>query len=315
MRGFVSGALTFAGLLVVSVTAALLGGVGSATAGTSVVATPSNLHGWAFDETRATGHYEFVDGGLRLWTEGATSTDKVAGYVAVGDGVTLAGVAAGPAPSLDYGVTFGPQPGLQLVVVTDGVARILVGESVYGDRWWMTNNACGTWCDTLGITWSPGGGSAHSATLAEWSAALPGQTVFAFGFSLGSGAHGDGVLRSLSLAGVCYSFDDGPPWTPPTSFTMLTGTGAPPVTSSSSATSTTTATSPPSSATTSPPSTSRSTTSSFGVVGTGVDELADTGSGGVARTAALVASVALVAGLLCLLLAARRRRGDGRDAS
>src|SRR5687768_1117130 len=37
----------------------------------------------ALSGTRATGHYEVTStGGLRVWTEGATSSDKVAEYVA-----------------------------------------------------------------------------------------------------------------------------------------------------------------------------------------------------------------------------------------
>ncbi|RYJ06891.1 MAG: hypothetical protein EON52_04050, partial [Actinomycetales bacterium] len=31
-------------------------------------------------ETRATGHNDFVDDGVRVYTEGSTSTDKAAGY-------------------------------------------------------------------------------------------------------------------------------------------------------------------------------------------------------------------------------------------
>lgn len=49
--------------------------------------------------------------------------------------------------------------------------------------------------------------------------------------------------------------------------------------------------------------------------GTDVVDLADTGSGGVARTATTIAGISLVLGLLFLLLAARRRRDDGRPTS
>ena len=42
-------------------------------------------------DTRATGHYEVVGTGLRIWTEGATSTDKVAEYVATDHALTAVG--------------------------------------------------------------------------------------------------------------------------------------------------------------------------------------------------------------------------------
>src|SRR5690606_4476910 len=94
-------------------------------------------------ETRATGHNELVADGLRIWTEGATSTDKAAGYYATD--FPLSGLGdQSIADALDYEASFGITPGLQLVTdfdnngIPDG---ILVGEVVYGNDWWLTNSA------------------------------------------------------------------------------------------------------------------------------------------------------------------------------
>ena len=228
------------------VAAALTVFSGSASAAT-ITATPSDRQGWDFSQTRTAGHYAFDASGLHAWTDDATSQAKVAGYVPVS--TSLSAVAAGPAPAIDWAGT-SPAPGLQLVVVpNDGVPRILVGEAIYGDKWWMSDSYCSTpagWCDALGITWSGGGGSAHSATLAEWSAKLDEANVAQFGFSLGSGVKGDGTIRSLTLGEDCYRFDVDP--TPPV--TTTTTATVPPVT-------TTTTLVPPKNTTDTPPGVTR----------------------------------------------------------
>ena len=48
-----------------------------------VFITPAQLN---TSETRATGHNDFVPDGVRVYTEGTTSTDKAAGYFAVEPG-------------------------------------------------------------------------------------------------------------------------------------------------------------------------------------------------------------------------------------
>lgn len=90
-------ALGAAAVAAVSVSGLVLGaGSAAAATGTTVSVTPSNLQGFDFAETRATGHYEFTADGLHIRTEGNTSTDKVAAYKPVS--ATLASVAAGPTP-------------------------------------------------------------------------------------------------------------------------------------------------------------------------------------------------------------------------
>ena len=53
---------------------------------------------------------------------------------------------------------------------------------------------------------SGGSGSANHGTLDEWRTAFPDAEVVAFGFSLGSGVKGDGVLNAITFAGDRYTF-------------------------------------------------------------------------------------------------------------
>ncbi|HYG92542.1 MAG TPA: hypothetical protein VD859_03060 [Nocardioides sp.] len=59
---------------------------------------------------------------------------------------------------------------------------VLGGESIHGGDWWR----CGT--------------------LAEWEAAFADENVLAYGFSLGSGVLGDGVIHSMTFGGTAYEF-------------------------------------------------------------------------------------------------------------
>ena len=145
-----------------------------------------------------------VRSGLRIWTEGSTSTDKVAEYVATDTPLADAGE-----PTLDFTNTSGGGvPGFQLVVDfdDDGTSDgILVGETVYGDDWWL-NNAAEQFVKDGAPNAGGGSGSAWYGTLDEWRAAFPEANVVAFGFSLGSGVKGDGVLDAITFAGTRYTF-------------------------------------------------------------------------------------------------------------
>ena len=162
----------------------------------------------ALGDTRATGHYEFLREGIHLWTEGNTSTDKVAEYFPTND-------AAFPTEGgLEwYGTS--PQPGAQLVFDFDGINdngndyNILVGEPVYGENWWLTNgsSAAAKAADPSGPN-DGGNGSAWFGTLAEWKAAMADARVYAGGFSLGSGVKGDGVVRAVTLGDTTYEYTD-----------------------------------------------------------------------------------------------------------
>ena len=158
----------------------------------------------SLSDTRATGSYAVEGTGLRVRTTGTTSTDKVAEYVA-----TKTPLAAIGEPSLDYTSTAGGVPGFQLVVDfdADGSADgILIGEpGVYGNDWWL-NNAAKQFVKDGAPSHTGGFGSANHGTLDQWRTAFPDATVTAFGFSLGSGVKGDGVLNAITFAGDRYTF-------------------------------------------------------------------------------------------------------------
>jgi hypothetical protein len=53
-----------------------------------------------------------------------------------------------------------------------------------------------------------GSGSANHGTLDDWSTAFSDAEVTAFGFSLGSGVKGDGVINAIDFAATHYTFAD-----------------------------------------------------------------------------------------------------------
>jgi hypothetical protein len=175
----------------------------SATASSATIAVPDDFVR-ALSDTRDTGHYEVRGTGLRIWTEGSTSTDKVAEYVATSTPLASAGE-----PALEYTNTAGGVPGAQLVVDFDRDGTkdgILIGEpGVYGDDWWL-NNAAAQFVKDGAPSHTGGAGSANHGTLDQWRAAFPAAEVRAFGFSLGSGVKGDGVLGAIDFAGTRYTF-------------------------------------------------------------------------------------------------------------
>lgn len=162
----------------------------------------------ALSDTRATGHYEVVGDALHIYTEGATSSDKVAEYVA--SGARLADVGE---PSLEYASTVGGVPGFQLVVDFDADGTpdgILIGEpGVYGNDWWASNGSSQTVKDAA-PSHDGGFGSPNHGTLDQWRAKFPQAAVQDFGFSLGSGVKGDGTLAAIRYDGDRYTFGTKP---------------------------------------------------------------------------------------------------------
>ena len=175
----------------------------SASAASSSIVVPNDFVP-SLSDTRATGHYEVQGTGLHISTEGTTSTDKVAEYVA-----TATSLASVGEPKLNYtNTTSAGVPGFQLVVDfdNDGTADgILVGEPVYGNDWWLSNGSK-QFVKDAAPSHTEGFGSANHGTLDQWRTAFPAATVRAFGFSLGSGVKGDGVLNSIDFAGTTYTF-------------------------------------------------------------------------------------------------------------
>jgi hypothetical protein len=187
--------------------AALAMAAGPAAAAPQTILVPDDFVAQLSD-TRATGHYEVVGTGLRIWTEGNTGTDKVAEYVATDTALTT--VAAGPEPTLEFTNTSGGGlPGYQLVVDFDNDGTqdgILVGEpSAYGDDWWLNNAADQSVKDGAPVT-GGGSGSLWHGTLDQWSTSFGDARVVAFGFSLGSGVKGDGVIDAINFASDRYTF-------------------------------------------------------------------------------------------------------------
>jgi hypothetical protein len=181
-------------------------GTSAIAAGAGTIVVPQDFVPSASD-TRATGHYEVVGTGLRVWTDSNTSTDKVAEYVATSTPLVDAGE-----PSLDFTNTSGGGiPGMQLVVDldNDGTADgILVGEpTYYGSRWWASNPLKAFVATHPGATAVPSNdGYTYSAPLDTWRQAYPDAQVRAFGFSLGSGVKGDGVINAITFAGTRHTF-------------------------------------------------------------------------------------------------------------
>jgi hypothetical protein len=176
----------------------------AAQAANEVLLVPNDFDS-SLSDTRATGHYEVQGTGLHIWTDGNTSTDKVAEYVDTS--TPLADVGE---PTLDFTNTSGGGvPGFQLVVDFDGDGDddgILIGEpGVYGNDWWL-NNAADAEVKAGAPVTGGGSGSLWHGTLDQWRAAFPDANVVAFGFSLGSGVKGDGVLNAINFAGDRYTF-------------------------------------------------------------------------------------------------------------
>ncbi len=182
-------------------------GSGSASAASDVIHVPEDFVS-SLSDTRSAGDYELDGTGLHIWTtaspEGVSpNQSKVAEYVAADDSLANVGE-----PSLDYTALTGIAPGYQLVVDFDNNETpdgILVGETVYGNNWWLSNGS-EQFVKDGAPSHSGGFGSANNGTLDEWRAAFPAAVVKAFGFSLGSGVIGEGTLNSITFAGTSYTF-------------------------------------------------------------------------------------------------------------
>ena len=166
-------------------------------------------------ETRAKGHNVFREiGGVRVTTDpsdcndvnpagGVYCANKAAGYFPA----PLALSAAGE-PAMDYVHYSGSKPSVQLVTDfnNDGTADgILVGETIYGRDWWVPGSAA-AFVKTGAPQHGGGFGSDNHGTLPEWRAAFPNAKILHVGWSLGSGAVGDGVINAITVGLTKYTF-------------------------------------------------------------------------------------------------------------
>lgn len=178
----------------------------AANAASTIVVHPGGFD-HALSDTRSAGHVDFLEnGGLGIWTDDATSNAKAAEYVDIT-----------PQNGLPSAVTLAwdgssPAPGSQIVFDADQANgngndfNILVGEpGFYGNDFWLTNGSSAlahSVCPETG----GGFGSACHGTLQEWQAALPNAQVGAYGFSLGSGIKGGGILHNITADGTTIQF-------------------------------------------------------------------------------------------------------------
>lgn len=163
--------------------------------------TTSNLHSasltaWDMTQTRATGHNTVTTDGLHVWTEGATSTDKAAGYYATDFALAEVGV-----PNIEFVNFTGGRPSLQLGVDKDANGTwdgYLVYEPwAYGDGKFWSNGS-------FGIT--SGMGYNSFGTLNDYLNANPNARVTSIGYSLGSDVLGDATISKLTAGCVDYTF-------------------------------------------------------------------------------------------------------------
>jgi hypothetical protein len=186
----------------------------SACATTNSVFT-TDLSTWNTSETRSAGHNVIVSSGLHIYTDDASSNAKAAGYYTTNFPLSSLGDKT-IAQSIDYQATTGITPGLQLVTDFDNNGTpdgILVGEATYGNSWWLSNSAQQFVKDNSPNT-GGGNGSSWFGTPDQWLSSFPDAKVLAIGYSLGSGVHGDGILKRISLGCTDYTFGFAPPAVP-----------------------------------------------------------------------------------------------------
>ena len=173
--------------------------------------TSTNLNDlWQNIDTRATGHQEYVEGGLRVWTEGSTSTDKVSEGRAVSFPLKNTGVV-----SIDYDATIGNvAPGVNLFVTfAAGQTGTLVfeptyadGSPLYGQDAWLTNGSSAAVKANAPVI-GGGNGSQWHGTVDQWLTKYPDAQVTGIAYSAGSGVYLDGVIHSINVGCTTFYFD------------------------------------------------------------------------------------------------------------
>ncbi|MEO6114839.1 MAG: hypothetical protein ABIP33_00480 [Pseudolysinimonas sp.] len=176
-----------------------------AVACTTVTAGPlsTNLDnaGWSFGESKSGGHHDYVPSGLHISTDGSGSNDKSAGYRATDFPLGQVGI-----PSLGYANTSGESaPGLQLTVYVNGAFfGNLVNEPLF-PKWWSSHPVTGLPAGP-NPSYQLSYGSIDDYLFAWAQQGVTDVQVKAIGYSLGSGAKGDGIVTSVTAGCVSYAF-------------------------------------------------------------------------------------------------------------
>lgn len=178
--------------------------------------------------TRTDGSVKFLSNGVRVVTgatvqgprtdgkPGTWATNKAAGYFDLDHPLSdFAGEV--PAPSMVWESNredLEVQPGLQMKVDFDGdgdVDGILVGEEGFSPNWWLSEGKGQTLTEAAALI-DPGQPAyrQYYAPLDEWSQTFGDAEVLAGGFSLGSGAEGDGNIKSITYGDTTYKFSKSP---------------------------------------------------------------------------------------------------------
>jgi len=158
---------------------------------------------WSNVDTRSAGHYEYVPGGLHIWTDDNSSQAKVSlGYPAAFP-LHNTGVL-----DIQYEGT-GIVPGINLFVDFDNDGTqdgILVYEAIYGQDLWLTGSSADFVKADAPVV-GGGNGSQWHGTIDQWLTKFPEAQVNGIAFALGSGVHGDGVIESITVGCLTYTFD------------------------------------------------------------------------------------------------------------
>lgn len=207
-RNIAGAAVAAIALTLVAATPAYAGGKGTLVCYTpdTTIQITEYVPDFDYSETRSHGGYDVLSTRkLHIYTVDATSEAKVALYKYFAAPQSISAVSNF---SLSYDVATGPRPGGQLLVDLDGdgdPTGYLVIEPVYNGGIWLSANWDGIDPATLPVS-AVGGGGLDWATFSEWAAAFPNAKVTAYGFSLGSGVYGAGVLNYV-VAGTTPADD------------------------------------------------------------------------------------------------------------
>lgn len=155
---------------------------------------------WSNVDTRSAGHYEYVEGGLHVWTDDNSSNAKVSLGQAANFPLHDTGVI-----SLGWTGTT-PPPGVNLFITSEHGNGTLVYESVYGQDLWLTNGSSAGLKANAPVD-GGGNGSQWHGTIDQWLTKIPGAQVVGIAFSLGSGVLGDGVISSITVGCGTHTFD------------------------------------------------------------------------------------------------------------